>query len=514
MFWAWGLVVCTAWVLGTHYLGDTDQGYLQGLAWRVFQGEEIYTGVDYVRPPLSPWFHSVWFELFGVGGGLLAGRMFMVIQIAIAGWCQLDLLRENHQGRASVWLFLTVFFLGLHNFPAMPWHTIDGIFWGSVGLWLLRQESNVLFSGWLLIGAAVLTKQSFYLLPILVIVGTLLEPGRSSKKIILSLLVLCLLAIPTVWLRAGFWKEMLSWTTGASSFEDLWKVGIMGYLLPLLPAALVVAVREWLRRSGKERLARWCYPAMVAGLASIWLLMMILANKSTPPPFRMAHILWWVAVWEAGKLVLARRAQGYPWLVLLGLGWCASLSWGYPTPILVAGPLLWILHSTDSDSPQQILPLLPLCLITVIGFFYPYREQHDFPTNSDSLIAAYPSLEYIQPGSEITQELLELDSLRRIFPGSFTVLPNWPQIHVLTETNNPLRIDWAHNAEGRFDADPELYLPGLENCEVVFVDKDNLDKAEQKGKYGSILLNKVLETWEPMAEGGQFIVFQKRPKKQ
>lgn len=517
MLWAWMLVAVVAWILGSHYFGDTDQGYIQGLAWRVFRGETIYVDFDYVRPPFSPWFHSVWFQLFGLSGGLLAGRIFMVLQLAIAGWCQLEMLEQGSRMKAKsqVWLFLAVFFLSLHNFPAMPWHTIDGIFWGSVGLWLLSRQSRVLFSGWILIGFAVLTKQSFYLLPILAILWLMLDSSRSHKKSIFRLGLLLVLALPAVYLSQDFWTEMLSWTSGASSIQDLVEVGVIEYLLPLVPAAGIIAAKEWLKRTGRMEVASWVYPAIVAGLAGIWLLKMVMTQESIPPPFRLAHILFWIAMWEAGKLGMKQEPEGFVWLLLLGLGWCSSLSWGYQTSILVAAPLLWILKDREySSSLRFALPLVPLCLITISGFFYPYREIQKLSPVPDELMEAYPALQFIHPGPEIQAELMELDSLRAMYPGSFTILPNWPQIHVLTETDNPLRIDWAHNTEARFETDFDTYLPGLQSCEVIFVDKDRIDKAEQEGKYGSILLKEVLETWELVGEGKEFMVLQKRPKKQ
>lgn len=517
MLWAWMLVALTAWVLGSHYLGDTDQGYIQGLAWRVFRGETIYVDFDYVRPPFSPWFHSIWFQLFGLSGGLLAGRIFMVLQLAIAGWCQLAILGQGRSMKENsrVWLFLVVFFLSLHNFPAMPWHTIDGIFWGSVGLWLLSRNSIAPFAGWILIGFAVLTKQSFYLLPILAILWLILDTSKSHKKSLAQLGIVLILAVPAIYMPRDFWAEMLFWTLGASSIQELIQVGVVGYLLPLGLAAGIVAVKEWLIRSHRLTFASWIYPMTITGLAGIWLVKMLMTQESTPPPFRMAHILFWIAVWEAGKLVMKKETEGFVWLLLLGLGWCASLSWGYQTPILVATPLLWILKDREySSSLRFALPLVPLCLITIGGFFYPYREIQDVSPTSDRLIEAYPALQFIHPGPEIQAELIELDSLRNVYPGSFTILPNWPQIHVLTKTDNPLRIDWAHNAEGRFESNLDGYLTGLWSCDVIFVDKDNIDKAEQEGKYGSLLLKEVLASWETVAEGKEFLVLRKRPKKQ
>ncbi len=517
MLWAWTLAALTAWILGSHYLGDTDQGYIQGLAWRVFRGETIYVDFDYVRPPFSPWFHSIWFQLFGLSGGLVAGRIFMVLQLAIAGWCQLDMLGQGRsmKKKNGVWLFLVVFFLSLHNFPAMPWHSIDGVFWGSVGLWLLSRHSRGVFSGWLLIGFAVLTKQSFYLLPILAILWLILDTSKPHKKSLSQLGIMLILAIPAVYISWGFWVEMLSWTSGASSIQELIQVGVIGYVLPLIPAVGIIVTKEWLMRYGPREVVSWLYPAIVAGLAGIWLLKMVLTQESTPPPFRLAHILFWIAVWEAGKLVIKKEPEGFVWMLLLGLGWCASLSWGYQTPILVAAPLLWILKDREySSSLRFALPIVPLCLITIGGFFYPYREIQDVSPTSDRLIEAYPALQFIHPGPEIQAELIELDSLRNVYPGSFTILPNWPQIHVLTKTDNPLRIDWAHNAEGRFETNLDDYLPGLSSCDVIFVDKDNIDKAEQEGKYGSLLLKEVLSAWEVVADGEEFMVLRKRPKKQ
>ena len=67
--------------------------------------------------------------------------------------------------------------VSVHNFPPMPWHTIDGLFFSSITLFLMarvvriKENSSLflIFAGVASVFAA-LAKQSFYFLPILLII--------------------------------------------------------------------------------------------------------------------------------------------------------------------------------------------------------------------------------------------------------------------------------------------------------------------------------------------------------
>lgn len=506
--WASGLVLVIAGWLGTHFLGDTDQQYLLGLSWRMFRGEAIYTDFDYVRPPLSPWLHQVWFFL-PASVALVAGRMAMVIQLAISSWLLSRVLLPS--SRQYVWAFLLSFLVSLHNFPTMPWHTIDGVFFGAVGIWCLTRESSWKYAGWWMICLSAMTKQSFFPLIPAALLWQLLDSPGQWKSHLAGLLTGLGVGTLLVWWIAGPALEdgMIGMIMGSGSLEDVIQAGIFQYVIPLVPAIVIISLKYAAGLYRYHSVEKWLYPLSLTLLLGSWVFLSLTKGETVSPPFRVAHILFWVAFWEA--IQRYRRSKDLTWMMALTLAWCASLSWGYQTPILVAAPLVLI---TDPDRLQKlIVPVLAASAIVLAGVFYPYRES--FPTVSlpEETQPAYPTLAGIQTGKEITEELEELAEWSTRFSGSFTVLPNWPLIHCLTTTDNPIRIDWAHNAEGIFDQ-WTLYEVGLEACETIFVDKDRAEKADQDGRYGSVLLRHVMDNWDLKQEGTHFRIYQKVPKKQ
>ena len=69
--------------------------------------------------------------------------------------------------------------LSLHNFPATPWHTIDGIFFSIIGIYffsngLIHQKNyNYLLSG-LCCGLAPLCKQNFMVIPVVLLLSIII----------------------------------------------------------------------------------------------------------------------------------------------------------------------------------------------------------------------------------------------------------------------------------------------------------------------------------------------------
>lgn len=498
-------------------LGDTDQGYLLGLGWRIFQGERLYLDIDYVRPPLSPWLHSLWFHM-GKGWDLWAGRMSMYLALAAAVIWQAGFLRKEMPDRPlPAALTVLALLLALHNFPAMPWHTIDGIFFASLGLWgISRSLRGWQLLGWLSICAAVLTKQSFA--PMLPLALAWLWLGRSRRQasgqsllLLLSLTALGLLALTAA---PGFWSAAWSSLRGASSGGGLWQAGVISYAKPLLVAAGIAAGQVLLRRRGLPAWADWLPAMALLALLLLWISQIAVSGSYQGPPARLAHTFWWLALWQAGRMLANGYPGAYAWMVLLGLGWCSSLSWGYVTPILVALPWLWSLL------PAQRLPQWPwwmaataivATLIVLSPLLAPYREQRPTHRKLTQLRTDFPRLRYLQAGPEIGDELLELQTLRQQYPGAFTVLPNWPLIHALTHTRNPLPIDWAHNAEMTALPHSPRYLLPLAACEAIFIDRDHLDEAEDPSRYGSLLTGLVRARGRLLTETSHWEVWTLRP---
>ncbi|MDP5172683.1 MAG: hypothetical protein NWR72_20740 [Bacteroidia bacterium] len=506
--WVTAALLLVAWMLASRSLGDTDQGFVQGLAWRVWQGEHIYQDFDYVRPPLTPWLHSIWF-LFG-DCWLLFGRMSMVILLAASVRFQLLFFKKTAGLGWPLAAGILCFLVALHTFPAMPWHTVDGLFFASAGFFLLSKNRRMWrLLGWVCLLGAAMCKQSFFPVPIMGLAWLLLDRGwnKGLAEGALWLGATVVAGLAWAWQMPGSPDLLWSWVGSSGSSGDLWEVGIKGYLLPVGPAALILLLR-W----GQNRipLLSWAIILLLAGALAFWAAKVWITGASQMPPFRLGHVLWWVAVVEALRLTFARKKEGYAWLALLGLAWCTSISWGYATPILAATPLLWTFFRQEYHAwKNAMIPvlLLPAFALVVAGWLFPYREINDFSGPSQELASYYPALRYVATGPAIKAELLEIAAIRDRYPGAFTILPNWPLIHALLGEQNPAPIDWAHNAEMKWEEFPQRYVEPLGHCHIVIVDKDQLSEADDSGKYGSALLRYVLDHGVLLEETKHFQVF-------
>ncbi len=509
----WGLVTVVAgiaWLLAGRSMGDTDQGYMIGLAWRVFQGEAIYLDFEYVRPPLSPWLHSVWFHL-GDGLDLYAARMWSFLAIGLIIGCQCAFITQAHTGfRARSWVLLLCFLVGIHNFPAMPWHTIDGLLFASLGLWAISKNAIWWQSlGWVAIFCAMLCKQSYYPMPLLALGWVALRrPIVARREILLGLMVLLGLATIIWWRWGEFWTLAQTGMAGASSFQDLWQVGVSGYLKPLVVAVCITGLKSWLVHRGYTKWDEWFIPGVIATLLGLWFAHTLVDGAYQEPPFRLGHILWWLALVEVGKLVWKKDPSGWDGLVLLGLSWCVSISWGYDTPLLGSLPLLWyVVSDKDRRCNTKGVVMIAMAAAVVLSVWrFPYRETFASAGTSAAITAHYPRLQWIKIGPEISEELLEIAAIRDTMRGKFTILPNWPHIHVLTHTTNPLPVDWAHHAEMHWERDQERYQQAIATCDFILLDKDLLHEADRPGRYGSQILRYVLDHWDLQQEGIHFLI--------
>ncbi|WP_347217093.1 hypothetical protein, partial [Chryseobacterium sp.] len=136
-----------------------DLGFIPSMVGRLQQGQEMYKDFDYIRPfftlifwdCLLKWIPST-SEYF-----ILICRFLFVIQCFVTTLIFQKLLFDKIRYEIS-FLFVICF---IHVFPIMPWHTVDGIFFGAVSLYFYQKKW--LLSTLVFLGITALTKQSFFI---------------------------------------------------------------------------------------------------------------------------------------------------------------------------------------------------------------------------------------------------------------------------------------------------------------------------------------------------------------
>jgi hypothetical protein len=518
-----------------HGFADTDQGFVPGLAWRVANGQVPYLDFCYVRPPLTPYLHALELLVWPQQLEILGSRLdFYLMLWASVYWGMRTLERLQGRlggwplGNSMWWLAGLAFVFGVHNYPAMPWHTVDGIFFASLGVWLVMHPRAAwrVVLGLGMLALAGLAKQPFALMfPLGVVALFILHPSKSALKIAAAAgaILLVLGACATLFLLPrGFLAAMLAQSAGASSPAELLHVGVIDYLWPggalfVAGAAFLLGGNRWLTSSSLRSALPWI---MLAGLAIYPLMMGFWAlHKSlyVPPRFGVYHALWFCAVlqalfvWRSGD----RKAAATLGL-LAAISWVCSLSWGNPVPALFVLPGLHALlaflfpKASPQDSLRRMRAAVAMLLVAAVGFFVlqllPYRDGPRL-----QLVAGagdiFPQLSFIRTSPENIAKLQEYKTLRAQYPQA-AVLPAMPAADYLSGLLPTLPIDWEHDAE----VGPKQYAIVLQDMNapgmVVLVETARLAEAHSPNLlYRSSLLADVLEYWRPGAKGAYFQVY-------
>src|SRR4051794_1303865 len=191
--WVWPFVLW-AWLFlatGAYGFNPTDEGYILAQSSRLLHGQVMHRDFISPRPVGSPLLHVV---DFAVPLPLLdASRLISLGEVIASSILFAWFIFGISPRRWRVWhvaAAVGAVVVSLHAFPLMAWHTIDGLLLISAGLVLVvrieRRGSTA--AGLVLLGAATIVKQSFFLAPVIGIVLAVVLNRRGSllKRILTS----------------------------------------------------------------------------------------------------------------------------------------------------------------------------------------------------------------------------------------------------------------------------------------------------------------------------------------
>ncbi len=533
---------------GLYGFADTDQGFVPALAWRITSGQVPYIDFCYVRPPLTPYLHAL--EMLALPRALeiMGSRLDCYLMLWASVYWGMQTLRRffktDEWGAAYWWMGTLAFIFSVHNFPPMPWHTVDGVFFGSLGIWLLTHPKArwQMALGLGALALAALAKQPFAILFPVGIVGLFcLQPPKIAMQVLLSTSIALagLTAATLQWaLPPGFLAAMTTQITGASSLTELLKTGLLAYLLPAAMLAAAAISGYFVLKAKPQAQA---YLPLLGKLALValalyplgWLGLTLWKQSFQPPRLGFYHALLLIA--GAYSAICWRRGQGKQaaaLLLLSAIAWASSLSWGYAVPALFALPGLFALISiirepiphplrdrvietpppAASENPTSHLPraLKRLSIATALTFFaiqqFPYRDGprwQQVPGAGDT----FSALGLIQTSPENRARLSEYKVLRETFPTA-AVLPAMPAADYLMGMQPTLPIDWEHDAEvGPAQMAAVLALLNQPD-RMVLVELSRIDEAHSADpRYRSTLLAEVVDHWVPNVKGTYFQLY-------
>ncbi len=501
---------------------DTDQGFIQALSWRIMQGQVPYLDFTYVRPPVSLYFHAGILRFLPGNWEVMGERVIFYLMMAlIVAWSTISLQRYfsfRKLAISPVGLAILAFVLSVHNYPPMPWHTVDGLFWGALGFLLISHPQGRLRVdiGLCCMILAALCKQAFYPMPLVGLSLIWLLHGRNSffRAGGLNLGLLLLVGAFIHGWDPAFLPAMLSQITGATTLTDLYAAGIAPYLKPLVLVVIPLLICWQAMSLYKWRLfPAGLFWAVFVGLIGIQVYRSWHMAAYQGPGLGFAQAFWLIGVGLAIKSVWVNKTAYGLILGMLVLAWCSGISWGYASPMLYFTPILFtfllgLKEELDFRVPRYFFALLGTFLIWSFAMLYqfPYRDQ----PRADlyyPLAQVFPKMEGVYTGKEMFRKSQELLRFQRHYGDRFSVLPAFPMAHYLLDLNSPLGIDWAHNAECLYDQREAYWIAALSQLDYVLLQPDKQHEWGQEGPYGCKLAGYVQQNWIKTEEGEYFWLY-------
>ncbi|WP_245757252.1 hypothetical protein [Amycolatopsis xylanica] len=463
--WVIGLSLAVTAGTGRFGFFPADQGFILGQARRILNGEIPHSDIISARPLGSAVIHILDFAL--PGPLFLASAVLSMAEI-IMGTIALAVIVTNRPlltwGPGRTALVAAAAVLNLNAFPLMAWHTIDGITLTACGVWALRSDSvRVRRLGLFLFGVAALVKQSFA--PVVVIAGLwlLLRPrGKRSFADFCWLGAFPLAYVTVVSLDGGFGAMVDQLTTAAPAYGE----GLLGFWLTELPTSIKpLPLFVFAAIAAVALVARTAWSSWLLLLTGITAVAWVVADGGFVGPNRWTDALWWILAVAIVVHGLLRRAIPWGALLVLGLGFLISLSWGQDTPTLLAGSMAlttcFLLADlvTPPDGLLRTGTAACMAVFVIVGLVtvslrddLTYMDRPRAELTRD-LGDVAPSMHGIRTNEGTYTYLAQLrDCLKRFPADKVAVLADNPFAYAAFDLRNPFPVDWPLPLEMVADA--------------------------------------------------------------
>lgn len=454
-------------IYGFYGYNDEDDGFILALSWRVFNGEIPYKDFLLIRPPVSPLLHAIPLFIIPENFQVIFERFLFYIMVAVSsffGSLSINRLFNLKKYEIDVFLLAAIgFVFSVSNFPPMPWHTIDGVFFASIGIFLLVgfSSSFSIVSGILMLFLSAMCKQSFFAMPIAGIIFVALV-HKDWKKTILSILSLCIFVCATAFTfyELEALTNFVKFSKSSSNFKDLIKAGIFRYwnlnsIYFFVPIAYFLVLKKIHREVNYKKTFSYITLILLIFLSLFKSFYTKIIEKSDNMFFLRDDLS--VILLVIGSLyiiynyTLSKEWNGMIFMVLLS--WSAGISWGYPDPKFFSVPLIFLffLISKDLFNEEKIKRVAYFSLIIgifvyFIAYQYPYHNPPRSKLNYE-LSEYFPKLGQIKVGQKCYEKYKDFYSLTKKYKENFKTLPGMPLSNYLTNTKSPMSYDWMLNEE-------------------------------------------------------------------
>ncbi len=442
-----------------------DDGFTLAYSRRILEGQVPHRDFIIIRPFVSPLLHTP-FVLFGGEYTFWVSRFFVWFQFACISWawvCIINRAFDNpFNNLTKLFIALVSFAASVHYFVLTAWHTIDGLFLASIGVWILlaRKHARWKVIGYLLIATAYLCKQSFLLMAPLSVL--LLGDWREKKywiTITLPAAGYCAYLLVT----GSFSEAILQLasqsglvSTGVGSYLNFgFLLGILaGYCAMFLLSASAVPLLP------TRHVPRYAGASMLIAVPAAFIAIGLYRGSLAAVSFGVVGMVLGIVLYLAWRRIGQGEDKVSVTLLALLLAWSASLSVGYNFPTLLLGPLFTILAAfvysrRESLNPRFLQTTLAITGVAILlGFavarpYYIYREQPSSEL-TESLDGVLPGGRLIYTNPNTYEFLVDLDNAADTVSErnrTYAIIPDVPGYWVQSEQTNPLLVDWPQPVE-------------------------------------------------------------------
>ena len=459
----------------------TDDGFTLAYGRRLIEGEIPHRDFIIIRPALSPLLH-VPEILFGGSCTFWLSRFVFFFQCAFIAWFSTAFINRNLSLALSSVELCAIsavsFAFCCHSFPAMAWHTIDGLFLLVLGFYLrTRITPNYSSIAYLLLGLAYLCKQGFFLM---IPVSLVLFGDWKNWKCLLAS------AVPGI-----FYIVFMALSGGLSdcvqqliSQKVIVETGIYSYLNVYFFCGLavgIVATSLLYSKTSAESQQRVPVQNFLGltlyGTAFILAALSLSINRLPYISFALLGIIIGTVIYIVLKAGQNRKFHLQTGVIVALLGWSTSLSIGYNSPVLISGIILIFLFGISFDILRNIgsrwrLIISIVAAIISIAAFHRTRTHHvyrDLPASELTLPIGdvLPGGQNIRTNPNTYAFLYDLNSaidsvVKKGY--KYAILPSVAGHWVKSQQRNPLPIDWAQHIEL---SSPELLQREIRSIEVL-----------------------------------------------
>lgn len=472
-------------ILSQYGMETWDTGYMSSFAWRIVNGQHVYEDFIYKFPPVTIYAHAFFMKILPETGQFFYFRIIaylsflLQVYFFVSGtYLIYNIKKVNKWG-----LIILCFLISWLNFPPYPWPTTDGLFYASIAFWIVAKNTTVNFAQLFLIAffslLSALSKQSFYLIPLLILVWIYLRYNlKASLYYIISLSILLGIFVILI-CKITTWQNFKQQLNGTLDLRDLYIVGFHHYVF--MPFKFFVALTIiisaslfiYLKKTNQKISQLTPHLKKIAIAFLLVAIFLFLINKffaASFLAFDVAAIALLYSYFEKKKTI----SYLFPLVVLIAISWSVSISLGYQTTLLFATGIILtfitLFENEVSINPKKyILIGLPLCLVAFASNKNPYHEDSILELNY-SLESISPKLKYIKTKKETFEKHLELKQLIKKYGENYIVAPSMPMANYLFNTQSQLPGDWLLDHE--IDGQNERFIKICSNKKnYIFIEK-------------------------------------------